>query len=57
VAKAEVLAHELARTSKTEIRVVRWENFPQVCVEVDLIVNASCAGLDGEPIHKALNSI
>jgi shikimate dehydrogenase len=56
-AKAELLAHELARTSKTEIRAEPWENFPYVCGEVDLIVNASSAGLDGEPVHEALYSI
>jgi shikimate dehydrogenase len=57
VAKAERLAHELADSSETEIRVEPWENFPEVCGEVDLIVNASSAGLDGGPVHEALSSI
>jgi shikimate dehydrogenase len=57
VAKAERLAHELADSSETEIRVEPWENFPEVCSEVDLIVNASSAGLDGAPAHEALSSI
>ena len=56
-AKAERLAYELADSSETEIRVEPWENFPEVCGEVDLIVNASSAGLDGGPVHEALNSI
>jgi len=56
-AKAERLANELVAASETEIRVEPWENFPHVCDEVDLIVNASSAGLDGGLVHEALNSI
>jgi shikimate dehydrogenase len=56
-AKAERLAHELRDSSETEIRVEPWERFSDVCGEVDLIVNASSAGLDGAPVHEELNSI
>ncbi len=56
-AKAERLAHELAGASETEIRVEPWESFPRVCGEVDLIVNATSAGLEGGPVHESQNSI
>ena len=56
-AKAERLAHELADASETEIRVEQWENFPDVCGEVDLIVNASSVGLEGGAVHEALKAI
>jgi shikimate dehydrogenase len=51
--KAERLAGELADTSKTEIRVQPWENLPEVCREVDLIVNASTVA----PAPEALCAI
>jgi shikimate dehydrogenase len=57
LAKAERLADELAGASETEIRVEPWERFPDVCGEVDLIVNATSAGLDGGEVHEAQNSI
>ncbi len=44
IAKAERLAAELADSSKSEVRAEPWENFPTVCHEVDLIVNASTVG-------------
>jgi shikimate dehydrogenase len=56
-AKAERLAHELAHAAETEIRVARWADFPDVCGEVDLIVNASSVGLEGGRVHETLNSI
>jgi shikimate dehydrogenase len=55
--KAERLAHELANASETQIRVEPWERLPQVCAEVDLIVNASSAGLEGGPGDETLDSI
>jgi shikimate dehydrogenase len=42
--KAERLAGELADNSKSEVRAEPWENLPEVCREVDLIVNASTVG-------------
>jgi shikimate dehydrogenase len=42
--KAERLAGELADSSKSEVRAEAWENLPDVCREVDLIVNASTVG-------------
>jgi shikimate dehydrogenase len=56
-AKAERLAHELADASETEIRMELWEHLPDVCGEVDLIVNASSVGLEGGGLHEILNSI
>ena len=57
VTKAERLAGELAEASETEIRVESRENLSRVCDEVDLIVNASSAGLDWGPVDEAWNSI
>jgi len=53
IAKAERLAGELADSSKSEVRAEPWENFPNVCHEVDLIVNASTVG----PTPEALSSL
>jgi shikimate dehydrogenase len=53
VAKAERLACELAENSKSEVRAESWENLPNVCHEVDLIVNASTVG----PTPLALDSL
>ena len=57
VAKAERLAGELSEASETEIRVASFNNFSQVCDEVDLIVNASSVGLDGGSVDEAWGSI
>ena len=46
-AKAERLARRARRDSKSEVRAEPWENFPDVCHEVDLIVNASTVGPSG----------
>jgi shikimate dehydrogenase len=56
-AKAERLARELAQATETDIRMESWESFPRVCGEVDLILNASSAGLDGGRLDQAMNSI
>jgi shikimate dehydrogenase len=53
VAKAERLANELAESSKSEVRAEPWERLPNVCREVDLIVNASTVG----PTPEVLNSL
>src|ERR1700733_11752901 len=39
--KAEQLAHELGSHSNSEVRAAPWEKLPEICAEVDLIVNAS----------------
>jgi shikimate dehydrogenase len=51
-AKIERLAEELAAQSRTSIRLEMPDHLAGVCGEVDLIVNASSLGLDGEPIHE-----
>jgi len=53
VAKAERLASELADCSNSSVRAEPWEKLPKVCMEVDLIVNASTVG----PTPEVLNSI
>ena len=53
IAKAEQLAGELAGGSKSEVRAEPWEKLPNVCREVDLIVNASTVG----PMFEVLNSL
>ena len=53
VAKAERLAGELAENSESVVRAESWENLPNVCHEVDLIVNASTVG----PTPLALDSL
>jgi shikimate dehydrogenase len=53
VDKAERLASELADLSKSEVRAEPWEKLPDVCREVDLIVNASTVG----PSPESLNSL
>jgi shikimate dehydrogenase len=53
IAKAEQLASELAGRSKSEVRAEPWEKLPNVCREVDLIVNASTVG----PMFEVLNSL
>jgi shikimate dehydrogenase len=53
VAKAERLAGELADRTNTEVRVEPWENLPDACREVDLIVNASTIG----PTPEALSGL
>jgi shikimate dehydrogenase len=52
-AKAERLASELADSSKSEVRAELWEKLPNVCREVDMIVNASTVG----PSPEALASL
>ena len=52
-AKAERLASELADSSKSEVRAELWEQLPNVCREVDMIVNASTVG----PSPEALVSL
>jgi shikimate dehydrogenase len=52
-AKAERLARELADSSKSEVRAELWEQLPNVCREVDMIVNASTVG----PSPEALASL
>jgi shikimate dehydrogenase len=52
-AKAERLASELADSSKSEVRAELWEQLPNVCREVDMIVNASTVG----PSPEALASL
>jgi shikimate dehydrogenase len=51
--KAERLASELADSSKSEVRAELWEKLPNVCREVDMIVNASTVG----PSPEALASL
>jgi shikimate dehydrogenase len=51
--KAERLASELADISKSEVRAELWEKLPNVCREVDMIVNASTVG----PSPEALASL
>lgn len=53
VAKAERLASELADHSQSEVRAEPWEMLPNVCRDVDLIVNASTVG----PTPEALKSL
>jgi shikimate dehydrogenase len=53
IAKAEQLAGELAGGSKSEVRAEPWDKLPNVCREVDLIVNASTVG----PTFEVLNSL
>lgn len=52
-AKAERLASELADSSKSDVRAELWEQLPNVCREVDMIVNASTVG----PSPEALASL
>jgi shikimate dehydrogenase len=52
VAKAERLASELADSSNSEVRAEPWEKFPDVCQEVDLIVNASTIGPEPDLLHS-----
>jgi shikimate dehydrogenase len=49
-AKAERLASELADSSKSEVRAELWEKLPNVCREVDMIVNASTVGPSAEAL-------
>jgi shikimate dehydrogenase len=57
VAKAERLAQDLAEQSKTRIRFEKWDHLADICEEVDLIVNASSIGLDGERIHEGWKAL
>src|SRR5262245_49112458 len=57
VAKTQRLAKDLAARSKTEIRIEKWDHLADVCGAVDLIINASSAGLDGEPIHEGWRAL
>src|SRR5262249_24445959 len=57
VAKTERLAEDLAAQYKTEIRIEIWDHLAEVCGKVDLIVNASSVGLDGEPIHEGWRAL
>jgi shikimate dehydrogenase len=52
-AKAEELASELDQTSNSNVRAEPWERLPEVCNEVDLIINASTTG----PALESLNGI
>ena len=52
-AKAEVLAGELGHTSNSNVRAEPWERLPEICHEVDLIINASTTG----PALESLNGI
>ena len=57
MAKIERLAEDLGVRSRTSIRLEKWDNFADVCGEVDLIVHASSLGLDNEGIHDGWNAI
>jgi len=57
VAKTQRLAKDLAARSKTRIRIEKWDHLADVCRAVDLIVNASSAGLDGERLHKGWRAL
>jgi shikimate dehydrogenase len=52
-AKAEELASELDQTSNSNVRAEPWERLPEVCNEVDLVINASTTG----PALESLNGI
>jgi shikimate dehydrogenase len=56
-AKIERLAKELAAQSTTSIRIEIWDHLADVCGEVDLIVNASSLGLDGELIEEGWSAL
>jgi shikimate dehydrogenase len=57
VAKTERLARDLAAQSKTKVRIEKWDRLADVCGEVDLLVNASSVGLDGEGIHEGWRAL
>jgi shikimate dehydrogenase len=48
--KAAKLAVELAGSSKSRIKVERWENLASVCEEADLIINAATVGPSPETL-------
>jgi shikimate dehydrogenase len=50
--KAEQLAHELGSHSNSEVRAAPWEKLPEICAEVDLIVNASTVAPAPEALHS-----
>jgi shikimate dehydrogenase len=52
LAKAEQLAHELGADSSSEVRAAPWEKLPEICGEVDLIVNASTVAPAPEALHS-----
>jgi shikimate dehydrogenase len=51
-AKAEQLARELGDRSSSEVRAAPWEKLPEICGEVDLIVNASTVAPAPEALHS-----
>jgi shikimate dehydrogenase len=51
--KAEQLARELGDRSSSEVRAASWERLPEICDEVDLIVNASTVA----PTPEALSAL
>jgi shikimate dehydrogenase len=57
VAKTQRLAKDLAARSRTKIRIEKWDHLADVCRAVDLIVNASSAGLDGERLDKGWRAL
>jgi shikimate dehydrogenase len=52
-AKADSLAAELGDMSDSKVRAETWERLPEICNEVDLIINASTTG----PALESLNGI
>jgi shikimate dehydrogenase len=50
--KAEKLARELSDRSSSEVRAAPWEKLPEICGEVDLIVNASTVAPAPEALHS-----
>ncbi|HYY30140.1 MAG TPA: shikimate dehydrogenase [Chthoniobacterales bacterium] len=62
-AKAEALAGELSHRSHSNVRAKPWERLPEICNEVDLIINASTTGpalesLTGiEPRHMVFDMV
>jgi shikimate dehydrogenase len=50
-AKAEQLARELGERSSSGVRAAPWEKLPEICGEVDLIVNASTVAPAQEALH------
>jgi shikimate dehydrogenase len=50
--KAEQLARELGDRSSSEVHAAPWEKLPEICGEVDLIVNASTVAPAPEALHS-----
>ena len=57
LSKVERLAEEIGSGSSTKLQIEQWNRLAAVCEEVDLIVNASSIGLDGEAILDGWNAL